>query len=605
MPSEDKKREDEKIDEAKAPEISGELQMVVEKINAAESVLVTLSRDPSVDDIAAAIGLTLALSNSGKHTTAIYSGKTPNALEFLKPEKTFETNTNSLQDFIIALAKDKADHLRYKIEGDFVKVYITPYKTTITENDLEFSHGDVNVDLVVSLNVKDENDLDAALAEHGRILHGAEIVNISNGEPGGMRGVKWNDEKASSVSEMVVKLIDAMAGEAGAGVISADIATALLTGIEAATDRFSNEKTTPVVLALSSRLMGAGADQQLIVSNIMKKDEPEAAEAVEAAPAEEVATEPALAEVTPTESTSVETVIPEPEAAPEIEAPVAELPKVEVSAEPEPASVAPVTETSVEPVAMPVTEAPVESAEKPAVEAPAVEPAAVSIPKVPVNEIYQTPDDMVNMQDGTMAPVELEKPKDYGAMMEEELASSEPEMNPAISATPAMPIASGPVEPVTPIVSGSAVEPAPVESAPVESVSATSAIPMMGEQPAVPVEPAAPAPVEPVMPTVQEPATVVPEPAPVAPAPAPVEPVAVPQPVAPDLPPAPAPNIDGMALPPTPSDNITALPPVQQDASALDGMPATADGNAPAAPAEPVNPVVVQPDPTAFKIPGM
>lgn len=591
MPSEDKKREDEKIDEAKAPEISGELQMVVEKINAAESVLVTLSRDPSVDDIAAAIGLTLALSNSGKHTTAIYSGKTPNALEFLKPEKTFETNTNSLQDFIIALAKDKADHLRYKIEGDFVKVYITPYKTTITENDLEFSHGDVNVDLVVSLNVKDENDLDAALAEHGRILHGAEIVNISNGEPGGMRGVKWNDEKASSVSEMVVKLIDAMAGEAGAGVISADIATALLTGIEAATDRFSNEKTTPEVLALSSRLMGAGADQQLIVSNIMKKDEPEAAvaEAPVEAPAEAPTGVP-IAEIPVAEvkeaaaEGAVEPVIPEPEAAPEIEAPV-------------------------EPAEKPVVEAPtVESAEKPVVEAPTVEPAAVSIPKVPVNEIYQTPDDMVNMQDGTMAPVELEKPKDYGAMMEEELASSEPEMNPAISATPAMPIASGSVEPVTPIVPGPAVEPAPVESVP-----ATPAMPMMGEQPAVPVEsvmpapaePVAPAPMEPVMPTVQEPAPVAPESAPIAPAPAPVEPVAVPQPVAPDLPPAPAPNIDGMALPPTPSDSITALPPVQQDASALDGMPATADGNAPAAPAEPLNPVVVQPDPTAFKIPGM
>jgi len=92
---------------------------------------VTLSRDPSVDEMAAAIGLTLMLDNMGKLATAIYSGKTPNALEFLEPKKTFESNTNSLQDFIIALNKDKADHLRYKIEDDFVKVYITHYRTTI------------------------------------------------------------------------------------------------------------------------------------------------------------------------------------------------------------------------------------------------------------------------------------------------------------------------------------------------------------------------------------------------------------------------------------------------------------------------------------------
>ena len=41
MPSEDKKIEE----EMKTPEVSGELQMVVEKINTAESVLVTLSKE--------------------------------------------------------------------------------------------------------------------------------------------------------------------------------------------------------------------------------------------------------------------------------------------------------------------------------------------------------------------------------------------------------------------------------------------------------------------------------------------------------------------------------------------------------------------------------
>ena len=104
--------------------------------------------------MAAAIGLTMLLDNTGKHATAIYSGATPNALRFLKPEETFETDTNSLQDFIIALNKEKADHLRYKVEGDYVKVYITPYKTEISEKDLEFSHGDFNVDLVIGLDVK-------------------------------------------------------------------------------------------------------------------------------------------------------------------------------------------------------------------------------------------------------------------------------------------------------------------------------------------------------------------------------------------------------------------------------------------------------------------
>ena len=79
---------------------------VVSKIQDADSVLVALSNDPSVDEIAAAMGLSMALDAIGKHVTAIYSGKTPNVLEFLKPRDRFEKGTESLQDFVIALNKD-------------------------------------------------------------------------------------------------------------------------------------------------------------------------------------------------------------------------------------------------------------------------------------------------------------------------------------------------------------------------------------------------------------------------------------------------------------------------------------------------------------------
>ena len=185
---------------------SGALDKVLKRVGEAENVLVALSDSPSVDEMAAAIGLTMALDSIGKHATAIYSGKTPNVLEFLDPQKTFETNTNSLQDFIIALNKEKADHLRYKVDGDFVKVYITPYRTTISENDLEFSRGDFNVDLVISLNVAAATDLDGALKEHGRIMHDASAVNITNHEPGKFGEIEWSEPGASSISEMVTKL---------------------------------------------------------------------------------------------------------------------------------------------------------------------------------------------------------------------------------------------------------------------------------------------------------------------------------------------------------------------------------------------------------------
>lgn len=248
---------------------------VAERIDGVENILVALSRNPSVDEMAAALALTVYLDSIGKHATAIYSGRTPNALEFLKPSETFEADTNSLRDFIIALNKEKADHLRYKLDGDYVKIYITPYKTNITEEDLEYTHGDYNVDLVLALNVASADELDAALKEHGKIMHDAEAVNISLGEAGKFGEVEWVDSKASSVSEMVTRLMDYMVAEKKQGQMTKEEATALLTGIVAATERFMNEKTTPETMELAAELMGRGADQQLVAENVLKREESE------------------------------------------------------------------------------------------------------------------------------------------------------------------------------------------------------------------------------------------------------------------------------------------------------------------------------------------
>ncbi len=238
---------------------------VAEKISAAHNVLIALSSDPSVDEISTAIGLSLYLDKLGKRATAIYSGSAPNALEFLKPEETFSPTADTLQDFVIAINKEKADHLRYKIDGDYVKIFITPYRTRIAEDDLDFSYGDFNVDLVLALNIANGIDLDAALREHGRIMHDAVVVNVTTGNPGKFGEIEWSDKTASSVSEMVARLIYSAKSEVK---IEKDEATAFLTGIVAATNRFSNAKTTPETMKVASLLMESGANQQLISKNI-------------------------------------------------------------------------------------------------------------------------------------------------------------------------------------------------------------------------------------------------------------------------------------------------------------------------------------------------
>ncbi|MBR3415064.1 hypothetical protein IKG73_03610 [Candidatus Saccharibacteria bacterium] len=245
-----------------------DIKQIAEKIQGAKNILVALSQNPNVDEVSAALGLTLMLDKLGKKATAIYSGETPAMLKFLSPEKTFSTDTNALQDFIISLDKEKADHLRYKVDGDFVKVFITPYHEAISENDLEYSYGEFNVDLIIALDVADERELDSALVEYGRIMHDAGAVNITTHEGGKFSDTEWSNPEASSVSEMVAELGTELSPEA----FEKNSATALLTGIVASTERFANEKTTPETMGVAAKLMGAGADQRLIAENIKRAE---------------------------------------------------------------------------------------------------------------------------------------------------------------------------------------------------------------------------------------------------------------------------------------------------------------------------------------------
>ncbi len=245
-------------------------QQLVTRLKESTNVLVTVSSNPTVDQLAAAIGFTLALNKLKKHATAVFSGEVPSAIEFLDPENTIKKNTDSLRDFIISLDREKADKLRYKVEDKVVRIFISPYKTAIEQSDLQFTQGDFNVDVVIALGVKEQQDLDSAITSHGRILHDATVATVNTTDEGTVGAIHWVDNHASSLSEMLTSL----ATELHKDVLDNQIATALLTGIVAETDRFSNDKTKPATMAVSSKLMTAGANQQLVSSKLEEAARP-------------------------------------------------------------------------------------------------------------------------------------------------------------------------------------------------------------------------------------------------------------------------------------------------------------------------------------------
>jgi len=585
------------------------------KIGEANNILVALSSDPTVDDLAAAIGLSLFLERAGKRAVAIYSGRTPNAMEFLNPADTLKPTADTLQDFVIAISKDKADHLRYKLDGDYVKIFITPYRARIAEDDLEFSYGDFNIDLVIAINVSNESELDNALREQGRVLHDATVVNITTGEPGSFGKVEWSDPTSSSVSEMIANLIYGMGDNAA---VEKDDATALLTGIIAATNRFSEVNTSPETMQVASKLMSSGADQKLITENItadLKDKILELADNVKKAesvtPAEEQSgdegvlmidkTEPAAAEKPATETAEVPvTEAPAAEATEMPTAPAAETAK-ELVAEAAPVASETATPEVVTPniEATPATEVTTESAAPATEEAPA--PATEA---APVTETAPA-------TEATPAAEGSSEPSAPAMIWPTDNSSSEASTGSADSSLPTVqtPLSALGLAPDVTTVNE-------VKSETVVAPSSDFAEEMKANDPGkygqmltdalaeLDSAPAASSPTAPAMPAVSDPAMATPS-APAMPtAPAINNPAMSAAPAV-----AAAPEINGVPeinYASMPGDSI--LPPAPAPNIDMSGMPPSLDSSAlpPAAPAAPAAPVAQQPaSPSDFKIPGM
>ena len=568
-------------------DISNITNRVVEKIKASENILIALSKNPNIDEISAALGLAMILDTMRKHVTAIFSGQVPNVLQFLKPEETFEKTTNSLQDFIIALSKDKVDHISYKIEGDFVKVYVTPYKATIGQSDLSMSHGDYNVDLVICFNVISGDEIDPALSEYGRIMHDATAINLTVDTPGRFAELEWQDSNVSSISEMIVGLADKL----GLASFSEQVATALLTGIVASTDHFSNPRTSSNTMSIASKLMSFGANQQLISSQIMEKIKTPATPAVTvgSAPVESISVSDSpldYIEIEPNPNQTLDGQPLESQSTPAIQSFESQISPITQPQEPQPVSQpAPVSQSfESQPTSAPQTiesqSAPIpqslEPQQAPVYQAP-INPAAAAASAVMENNFIQNPEpslpqpNYTNETPNYQAPVMPTPPLNFAQNLATPQPSSTPFAAPVSLAAPTPLATSAPLtQTASPVTSIPQEQPmqysAPVQ--PVQPIQPTQYVqPTQYPEPASPVQPmqfTAPVPQAQSMPYV-EPM----QPTPMA---APSEPVQFTQPVQPMAPVPPVQPMEPMqSMPPVPPA------PVIFDAASMPNQPLTND----------------------------
>lgn len=216
---------------------------------------IVVSHNQSIDTMAAALALYLALLGSGKNVQVV-SKKEPivelsNLVGIDKVKKNFDGVTTMLK-VAIPYREGEIEKVSYNIEGD--KLYINLFGTqngiTFNENEVEYLRKGSVPTLIFTIGVQDRQELDGVVDGSS-----VKIVNIDNNSQNSLFGdVVFIDPAFSSISEIVAKIIDTLAFP-----LQMDTAQNLMDGISHATHNFSSEKTSIYAFEAAGVLMRHGA----------------------------------------------------------------------------------------------------------------------------------------------------------------------------------------------------------------------------------------------------------------------------------------------------------------------------------------------------------
>ena len=245
-------------------------QQTSEAIRQAETILILTAQRPSVDQVSAVIGLAAILRKFGKRVSPVISDNLPASVQLLD-SSSVERTLGGLRDFILKLDTRKAqvDSLRYEPSGDKLNIFVTPAKGGFAPSDVTFDYGQPSFayDLAIVLGVPARGRLDRVYEQNQGLFTNIPIVNLDfHRSNEGYGAVNLIEPNASSLCEMLVALSESLQG----GIIDAEIATTLLMGIVASTDRFTAAHTTSKSLTVAAQMMAAGARQQAVVKALYR-----------------------------------------------------------------------------------------------------------------------------------------------------------------------------------------------------------------------------------------------------------------------------------------------------------------------------------------------
>lgn len=234
-------------------------QQIQELLGSAQGIGVVLSQNQTMDKVAAALSIALALQDSGKNSQ-IVSLKEPiveySSLVGIDQIRSSFTGSTKTLTVSFPYKDGEIEKVSYNIEGDRLNVNLFAETNGInfSEKDIRYIRQGSAPSVVITIGVSDPSEL-------GGLVDPAttQVITIDNSASNSQFGnIIINDASSSSLSEMVAKLAEILQLQ-----LEFDVAQNLLDGVMSATQNFTSPKTSPLAFEMAGVLMQKGAVRRM------------------------------------------------------------------------------------------------------------------------------------------------------------------------------------------------------------------------------------------------------------------------------------------------------------------------------------------------------
>lgn len=245
-------------------------EQFIAHVKRAERPLIVLRETPHPDDFASAFGVAAVLHKLGKQVDILSAGMgMPKNLAFLAADNEVRTDLPNIRSLTVQvnLSSAKVDELSYNVEGDELRIHVTPKHGSWSSEDVRISTTGYRYDLIIMLGVPDVTSLGAVATDYADFFFNTPIINLDHAGANEHHGhLNLVDISAVANGEACFELFSRI----DAGLIDEHIATCFLAGMIAKTKSFKTPNVTPKTLKVAGALMNSGAKRDEIVEKLYR-----------------------------------------------------------------------------------------------------------------------------------------------------------------------------------------------------------------------------------------------------------------------------------------------------------------------------------------------